>query len=29
VAMPSFFAYMLWSISVLMPLFALLTWIFF
>ena len=29
VAMPSFFAYMLWSISVLLPLFALLTWLFF
>ncbi|WP_246043390.1 sodium:proton antiporter [Aquitalea aquatilis] len=29
VAMPSFFAYMLWSISVLLPLFALLTWVFF
>ena len=29
VAMPSFFAYMLWSISILLPLFVLMTWIFF
>ena len=29
VAMPSFFGYMLWSMAVLMPLFALMTWIWF
>jgi len=29
IKMPSFFGYMLWSGGVLLPLFALLTWIFF
>ncbi len=29
VKMPSFFGYMLWSVGILIPLFALLTWIFF
>jgi Na+/H+ antiporter NhaD/arsenite permease-like protein len=29
VAMPSFFAYMLWSVSILLPLFVLMTWLFF
>ncbi|WP_302608635.1 sodium:proton antiporter, partial [uncultured Desulfovibrio sp.] len=26
---PSFFGYMLWSVGILIPLFALLTWLFF
>lgn len=29
VRMPSFFGYMAWSVGILIPLFALLTWIFF
>ena len=29
IRMPSFFGYMAWSIAVLLPLFALLTWVFF
>ena len=29
VRMPSFFGYMLWSSTVLLPLFALVTWLFF
>jgi hypothetical protein len=29
VRMPGFFRYMLWSLSVLLPLFALVTWLFF
>lgn len=29
VAMPSFFGYMLWSVSILLPLFVLMTWLFF
>ena len=29
VRMPSFFGYMLWSVGILLPLFALMTWIWF
>ena len=29
VRMPSFFGYMVWSVGILVPLFALLTWLFF
>jgi len=29
VRMPSFFGYMAWSVGILVPLFALLTWLFF